>query len=761
MNHFQRIPYYALGLAAAIPGLALAQEGTGRTLEEIIVTAQKVSESIQDVPISVAVATEKDIKDINAFDFKDLQEITPGVTFGGGAGLQSAAIAIRGVGPEFFALGAPQAVAVYVDGVGQSQIGAVFSTMVDIARVELLRGPQGTLYGLNAPGGAYNITTKAPSFDGVNGYIEGSYSLYDSSDMATTDVRGAINIPLIDDTLAWRIAGVYSDSDGYAKMASPLATQDATGGHENEAIRSKLLWNPNDTMDLLWVVNYSDLEQNPAGVNIDGLVPGTGGTAISPVPAIYNEFEDNRNWGENPSVVTGEIMDTSLHFGWDTDLFRVDLIGFYQEYDTASDEVREPWPGGAGSVFQIVADSTISTLELRFSDSSDTLDYVAGLYYFDNEIKTTTFVIEQGVDVNGDAVGTTEGYAAFANVNFHLAEKWDLAAGLRYDDIETAIDTATTFVGVTAALDDELSFDHVSWSLKLRNYINDDLTAYLAIDNAFKQGGFNGLVAGVSALNEGFGLAIPPAVAQAAEDNLTYDEEISTAVELGLKGNFLDGRLRAGVAVFYQEYEDHQVAQTNQGTEALGGIFGSFFLAAISNAEEVTTYGIEFDGTYLMGDYWDVAVRAAYSKPEVEEWSKRLCPRGEESSPDQLYCPKGDGDSLNNLPYWNTNMQLGYARPVNSAWDFYSRASWSWRDEPNDTRFTDEYAESKSTIGVSVGVSAASLGLDIRAWGKNLSETDNNVDPGVRKNGDDALPGAYRGSFTPGRQYGVTVRYDF
>jgi len=763
MSRLPVFSYCALSAAIGLPSVVLAQSDsdTRRTLEEIVVTAQKISENLQNVPISISVATAQDIKDINAFDFQDLEEITPGIAFGGGAGLQSAAIRIRGVGPEFFALGTPPNVAVFVDQVAQSQIGAVFSTLVDINRVELLRGPQGTLYGRNAPGGAYNISTQDPNHDGINGYIEGSSSLYDSSDLATQDVRAAVNIPLLEDKLAWRVAGVYSESDGHVRMVNPVAKDSTTGGKDNQAIRSKLLWNPSDSIDLLWIVNYQDLEQNPAGFNYEGLVPGTGGTAISPVPAIFNKFDNNRNYGERASVVTGEIKDTSLHLGWDTELFRLDVIGLYQEFDTFSSEIRAPYPGGTGK-FQIAFDSEITTLEVRFSESGDTLDYVAGLYYFDTSFDGDTDIQVQGVDVNGLFEGETTGYAAFANVNFHLTDKWDLAVGARYDDIEDTLTSSTTFSGITAAIEDEkLTFDHVSWSVKLRYYISDDMTAYLAVDHAFKQGGFNGLVAGVAAVSDGFGLTIPPVVAAAAADSLTYDEETSDAIELGIKGTFLDDRLSVGAAIFYQRYDDHHVAQTNQAPQALGGIFGSFFLAAITNAEEVATQGIEFDVAYLMGDYWDVALRAAYSDPTVEEWSSRFCPFGENETPDQLYCPKDSGESLNNLPKWGTNVQLGYSRPINGQWDFYSRASWSWRSEPDDTRLTDDYSESKSQIGLSVGASASALGLDIRAWAKNLTNTDRNIDPGRQANGDPDLPRAFQGSFTPGREYGVTIRYTF
>lgn len=759
MNRFSVFPTCAISLAMAVSSAAHAQGP--RALEEVIVNAQKKDESLQNVPISMSVVSARNIQDINAFDFQDLEEVTPGINFGGGAGLQSVALRIRGVGPEFFALGTPPNIAVFVDQVAQSQIGAVFSTLVDIERVELLRGPQGTLYGRNAPGGAYNITTKNPNYDGVNGYVEGTYSLYESTDFGSQDLRGAVNIPLIDDKLALRIAAVISESDGHVELANPEANEDTTGGKDDKSIRAKLLWQPTENLEALWTLNYQDLEQNPGGFNYDGLLPGTGGTEASPVPAIYNDFDERKNYGTRRSLVTGDLKDTSLHLTWDADIFQIDALALYQEFDTFSDEDREPYPGGV-SKFQITADTELTTLELRISNTGDMLDYVGGVYYFDTTFDAGNEIFIQGVDVIGANVLTTEGYALFGNVNWHISPEWDLAVGLRYDDVEDNFTTSTRFLAVDASIDDaKLQFDDISWSFKLRHYLSEDLTAYLAVDRAFKQGGFNGLVAGVEGLREGFGLAVPPVVEQAAADTLTYDEETAEAIELGIKGTFLDSRLSLGAAIFYQSYDNHQVAQTNQSVDALGFNFTNFFLAAIANAEEVKTRGIEFDFVYLLGDHWELSQRAAYAKPTVQDWSTRFCPSGENTTSDQLYCPLSGGDALNNLPQWNFNTQLGYRAPLHDSWEVYSRASWTWESAPEDTKITNDFSESTNRLGFTLGFTETSIGLDIKIWGKNLTDEDLNIDPGRKRNGDNSLPFAFQGSHTEGREYGVTVRYEF
>lgn len=737
-----------LTLATAIaPALASADD---RVLEEVAVTAQKISESVQNVPVSLALVTAENLSQINAFDFLETQSLTPGVAVF--PGLQAAAIRIRGVGPGFFALGAPQSVAIYVDGVAQSQAGAVLSTLVDVEQLELLRGPQGTLYGLNAPGGVYNIRTRAPDFDSIGGFLEGSYGQFDSSDMASTNVRGAINLPLVEERLALRLAAVYTESDGFVEMANPLAREEVTGGREHKAIRGKLLWQVSEDMTFLLSSNYKDMSDYEAGFSYDGLVPGTGeGTDLSP---IVNRFDDNQNFAERRSVVNGELEDISLSWNWQTQGPSLDAIVFSQTFKTDSDLHRDAFPGNQ-DLFLLGVDFEISTLELRASEVGDVFDYVVGAYYYEQDADSSINIALQGVLVTGGAQSEGSGYSVFGNFNFHLTPQWDLALGLRYDDQKTDYLSSTAFLAFQADIDDALEFDDVSWSLKLRHYINDDLTAYLAVDRAHKQGGFNTLVAGVLPLGTTF-----PEKASVAESVLSYDPEKTTAFEVGVKGTALERQLRYSIAVFYQVFQDHQVQQPDSvvALEPIAGLFNS----ALANAEEVTTAGVELEVTYLFAQHWDAVVRLAYSDPRVEEWSNHFCAAGEEQNSDQIFCPKGNGDPLNDIPRWNSNAQLGYEKPLEQGWDVYGRVAWTWRSAPAETSVTNNYSQSVNDIGLTVGARDESLGLDVRAWVKNLTDEDSNVSPGGDPNlSSSGEPLFFRGSFFPGLEYGLTVLYSF
>jgi iron complex outermembrane receptor protein len=720
-----------------------------RVLEEVIVTAQKISANAQDVPISIAVVSGGDISALNLFDFVETAQLTPGVSLN--SGLQAAAIRLRGVGPGYFALGQPQSVTVFVDQVAQSQIGVVFTTMVDIERLELLRGPQGTLYGQNAPGGAYNITTRAPNFDGYNGYIEASYSQWDNNNEAKIDARAAVNIPLIADQLALRIAAVYTDSDGYIQMESPRVPEDATGGQDVKALRSRLLWQVNDSIDMNVTVNYQDISQYQEPFNFEGLVPGTGGNNFT--PAIYNRFKDRKNYGGFRSEVTGDVKDASVHLRWGNGTSQIDAIAYHQSYDSQSNDNREPYPGGLG-IFQIGLDTDLTTLELRYSSEGDRLSYLTGLYYLGSEATSDTAVTLSGIDVNQNAKGSTDGYAAFVNGTVHLTPQWDLSLGARYDYNETSLDSNVGFLEFAGAIDDSVDFDHVSWSIKLQYYVTENISTYLAIDTAYKQGGFNTLTTAALQFEDIF-----PAQTAAAREVVPIKEEASTAYEIGVKGTLLDDTLSFSVNVFYQEFEDHQLTQSSN-VRALSPLEG-LFEGSVVNADEVVTKGIEFDFNYLLGQHWDVGLSGAYFDATIEDWQRRFCEGGEEQSPDQLYCPKGGGDPLNSLPQWNTNTQLGYQRPLSGNWQLYSRANWTWQSGANDPTNTDKFDADKNLISFSLGFRDSIAGIDIRLWAKNITNEDFNIDPAVKDNGAPNLSPAWEGTYWPGREHGVTLSYRF
>jgi iron complex outermembrane receptor protein len=393
---------------------------------------------------------------------------------------------------------------------------------------------------------------------------------------------------------------------------------------------------------------------------------------------------------------------------------------------------------------------------LRFSNTGDKFDYITGLYYANRDLDGNFDVTLTGVNLFGPAEGSSDIKAAYANFTFHLSQQWDLTLGARYDKNDIWTKSNFAFLGFNSVVDDDASYDHLSWSFKLQHYFNEHMTAYLAIDNAYKQGGFNNLVPGLLALETVF-----QEIAEAGSEMLAFDEETSTAFEIGLKGSALEGRMSYSVDVFYQEFKDHQITQPLNVTalKTQLGDLNALFSNQLTNADDVNTKGIEFEVMYLLAEYWDLGLRGTYFDATIDDWGFRFCPPGEEQSPDQLLCPTSD-EALNDLPQWNSNFQLGYSRPLSATWGFTGRFNWSWQSVPNYTTETNAFSDAKSLLGLTFGLHSSEE-FDIRLWGKNLTNEDLNIDPSIRTDGDPSLPQPFSGRYYPGREYGLTLSYSF
>lgn len=738
----------ALGFATSAPLLAQSIDSS-RVLEELTVTAQKREELLQNVPISMSVVSMSTLRDLNIFEFQELAELIPSSSVN--RGLQTGSIRLRGVGPSAFTVSAPESVAIFVDQFPQSRAGSVLATLHDVERVAVLRGPQGTLYGQNAPVGVYNISTRKPDTQALNGYVQSSYSAFDGDDdREIYDIRGAVNLPLVRNALGLRLAGVYRDDEGFATAENPASSFDAAGGRDLHALRARLLWLPGSRSQVMWTSNLQDVTSFPISGNFDGQVPGTGGN--NPPPAQQTRFEDRAYWGEERGEVDGKLQDTGIHWVYEADRARLDVLASYQSFETDARQNRRAFIGGSDN-FQFEANYDIASLEVRASAEGPQFDYVAGVYIYDKSVDVDVDLLLGSTNVLGIGQERTETWAAFGNVKYHINPQWDIALGLRIDTNDVSADYDTGFAAAPRTnLDDRNAFDHVSWSAKLLWYPVSRATVYLALDNATKQGGYNPLVSTAEVFGEEF-----PQISAIVEENLRYDEETTTAFELGVKGRALRNRLRYNIAVYYQRFDDYQL--THQGNREILDSAGDFFTNVITNADEVATRGMEFSATYLFGRRWTLNHRLAYFDADILEWDRRFCSPGESTALGQVYCAVEDMP-LNNLSKWGANTRLRYQRPWRK-WNLYALLNWSWRSEVDEVRLTDQFVTDKSRFNLSVGARSAAHNLDVRLWAKNLTDTDLNQSPGLQRNGDRSQPDAFRGGYTRGREVGLTVSYRF
>jgi outer membrane receptor protein involved in Fe transport len=624
----------ALGMPAAAAQdnasapAAAAQDGTG--LGEIIVTAQRRSENLMDVPVAVTAVTADDLSAARVDNIANIGAISPSISFSStNSPATSANIQIRGIGTVGNNVVFEGAVGVFVDGVYRSRAGQVLANFLDIGDMQILRGPQGTLFGKNTSAGALLLTSTKPSTTDFSANYELTVANYD-----TQLVRGAFNAPLTD-KLGVRIAAMYSHNDGVIR--------DPRGGSYNGGrsfgFKFQTLLEPSYAVRLHFIADYAESQNNCCYGNVD-VVDGPTQPLINALSAALG----------NP-LVNGAPLRYRQTLNQDTDQEVRDrgvmLIG---EFDLGggtltSTTAYRRWDAPQRNSDSDFSGADIINIDSRFSskqfsqelvyndDIGDVAEYVLGAYYANEKIATgrdffwgsqaqafwNAALAPRGIPAgfaqapNGE-LGSSEiengkstSYAAFMHWTVHLGEKLSLIAGARYTREEkdgsfrdAAVPTVSrpvfTLLGLRPgpAYDAATTDNALSGTLGLRYEFSSDATAYLTYSRGFKAGGVNldGNAAGTVANNpavDGRPLDPTPGVPNRPLDP-TYRPEKIDGFEAGLKLRWLDGRARTSMAAFYNDISDLQVAQ----------FLGLQF--AIINAKSAKSYGAEIENEFQLTD---------------------------------------------------------------------------------------------------------------------------------------------------------------
>ena len=563
-------------------------------LEEIVVRARYREESLQDVPISIAAVSGADIAEARLNTVQELEYSVPNLVFGETGSSGETFIGIRGIGDFSRNIGFDTRVGVYLDGVFAGQSLAVDQGLVDVKQVEVLRGPQGTLFGKNSTAGVLSVVTNAP----ILGENSGEFRAR-GGNLDTLFGSGVVNLP-VGDTAAMRFAISAQQQDGYIKNLfdnNNLMSNDLLAG------RFRFLLQPSDALDVNFSFDFRQQDNNLLFLEPTAAFEDTVGNPLAAPDFIVDQdaelVDDNHSWG------TSLTMD--YDFGND---FVLTSITGYRTADrkVGSDE-------DATSTFTLAAryfedDFQQFTQELRLaSPGENRFRYVLGAFYFDQNAKTDRVVAlgpgfggpPQGVDAAvQDSAVDTQSWALFVNGNYDITDSLTLSAGLRYtDEQKDASIVQNVFPGFGLATHIAESYDRSDsyWtvSTSLEYEINDTVSTYFTYSNGYKSGGFN--------------VDLVPAV-----EDLPYEEETVDSFEVGMKSDLLDGHLRLNLAVFYAEYSDYQVFQfrfdPSSGTTAL----------LVSNAAQVTTKGFEAEGSALFTDNFSLDFGLGYSDATFDDF---------------------------------------------------------------------------------------------------------------------------------------------
>jgi len=595
-----------LAVAIAVSNMAaLSVNAQERAIEKIVVTAEKRGESLQDLSQAVTAFTAKDLDNKNILSFVDLSAIAPGVTVAKNEGFKTV-ISIRGVGNEANQNAtANPSVSYHIDGIYIASPYALQTDFIDIERIEILRGPQGTLFGQNSTGGAINVISTKPSFDDFVGKADVSLGTDN-----LIKVRGTVNVPISDD-LAMRTSFSRATQDGYTQNVyngpNVLNPSETFVGKDmdnidNLSMRTDWLWNASDTLSLRFLAQYFSGDSNGAGIKgID-----------DPTPGARNLSQDTDSAYELESQVYGLIAE------WDAGFAVIKSLSSYQKDDitVVRDNDRHSFvtnPEIQISVFNPEVNiQTTFTQELNVISNQPLfgkLDWIVGAFFLDTDIDIT---IREELDVGRDGVldgyipsfpavfGGDRGFISDSNpqreslsfygqTTYPISETVRLITGLRYtkDEVES---TVSNFFAPSPSFINPKTED-LTGRIALELDAGDDTMTYASYTRGLKPGGSN------LTFSEG-----DDALVRAA-----FEDETIDAYEIGFKTEFMDSRVRTNVAAFYYDYTNLQF-QASDFNE-----FGS----GVSNIPESEIYGIELEMTALIGDRFSLDVKLASMESEV------------------------------------------------------------------------------------------------------------------------------------------------
>lgn len=608
----------AIGVGSALLACG-ASHVVAQTLEEVTVTAQKREQSLQDVGIAVTAMTGESIREYGFSSAIDVITKAPSLdnysTYGPGS---SANITIRGIGLNDFGEGHEAPVTAYIDEFYMVSVPAVDFALYDLERVEILRGPQGTLFGRNSTGGLLHYVTAAPTEE------FGGYVTAEAASFGEKKFEGAIGGALSENVLG-RVSFLYHDSDGYIKNRNPNISNKG-GQAGTKAIRAQLKFVPTDDLSILLKAEYSDInkvhtyyEQAPltAPDSVTGLF-GTnrGGTD----GAGYNERnfgagDRNETFTSSPSKLEQDGIHLLLRVEKEFDDITLTSVTGYLDMDRA---LQEDCDASANDICfaTFPYETDWFTQELRLNGITGNMRWTAGIYYLEQDAKNNpdaVFNVPVGgptaidpltglynggffpISLAANWEQETTSYSAFGQIEYDLSDNLRLIAGVRFgrdekdfvDEDNATLRSCPGFPipsncalppdgpGIPNSFLGNYEEDLLSWKLGLDYDVTEDVLLYASVSQGSKSGGFNN------------GFYSPAAAVD--QSLLEYEDEKNIAYEAGIKSTLWDNRLRINGSVFYYDYSDFQTFNW----EGIGGLVGNSDASATGAEVEIEAFVTE------------------------------------------------------------------------------------------------------------------------------------------------------------------------
>lgn len=754
------------GYAAEAETLPPVPAGTaaasGSQLETVTVTTRRREESSQDVPTPMSVVSGQNLETQRVYRIQDLQQLVPSVNVAYMHARQSS-VSIRGLGNNPASDGLEGSVGLYIDNVYLGRPGMAVFDLMDIEQLEVLRGPQGTLFGKNTTAGVINISTRAPSFTpersietsvGEDGYFQ---------------TKGTISGPL-NDQLAGRFSAYRTRSDGDIK--NEYDGHDLNGG-SREGFRAQLLFKPNEDFNLRWIGDYNE-EDSSAGTRV---LYNTGPTingvnlyesrASAAGATLVNGRHRKVNL-DNDQHVTVHQGGTSVEANWtlpsDFTLTSVSSYRFWNFTPRNDDGLNVPASYNAGVS---VEDKQYSQEFRLASPKGEFFDYVVGAYYFGSDLdnKSFSYYGPQADIWNGTPAGSlanvtsignghiqTDSFALFAQGTWHLSERLDFTAGVRgtYEAKNASVGRNAPVGGVAVAgaaanarrgragVYDSGDLNQYSSSpsglLNLSYRIIDDVLGYATLSHGEKSGGVN--------------LAVGSAPTAGA-DSLLIGTERANNAELGFKSTLWDHRLQLNANVFWTQVNAYQTNAYDAANR----------VQYLTNAGSVRSRGIEFESTVVPLRGLTLNFNGSYNDVSYLSYKDAPCPPEVSQAPGAPASCDLSGHQVVGASKWIGNANGEYKWNLDNGFEPYVTGSYAFRSKAVGTVEDSDYGQipSYAVVNLSTGLRGDfNQGQwDVSLWLKNAFDKTYYTTLWTGGNG------GYEGLLGTPRTLGVTGRYDF
>ena len=664
-----RIKTTATCLAATgsilMAGLVQAEEPAGAILETITVTANKVEEDINDVPQSITVIDDEVLKEKGIENIPDVINEIPNMIFRSGV---DESVNFRGLNKSYFTSNNP--VVIYIDGVPYSNSTGFDASLVNVERIEVLRGPQGTLYGKDAIGAVIKIVTKEPGNE-WHGNIGTEYGSYN-------DIQGSFNVngPLIQDKLYLGLNGRYQQDDGW--ITNDYTNNDEANKSNSHNLGAILLYKPTDRFSAKLTLSGDSYEDY-----------GYAGYAL---PGGTDVREFNRDDAEHISVDQDTHYKTdslvqSAHLKYEFDSVTLTSTTTHRNLEDELVGDRDYMADTAfdGLVSFNHSDTETWTEELRLSsNNTEGVRWVAGAYFDTEDVEKGPYGVQlprsgSDYEMNFESETESETLALFGQTMIPLGESFELTLGARYQriDKEMDLDAYYSLVGVSSdpiySLHADETWDTFLPKAALSYRVNDNWTVYGSVAQGYMPGGFNHAT-----------------MSGSVEDN-TFDPQQSTNYEIGVKGKWNRGRL--AVAIFYMDIEDIHFLKYENGMWVTG------------NADSAHSLGAELEMTYFLTDSIELTAAIGVIDAEYDDYDTGTA--------------VFDGESIENTPSHTARIGAAYYHPNG----FYARGDVTsigevpYYDSPNlEFREVDDYTVADVRVGYRF------KGYDIYAYCNNLTD---------------------------------------